>query len=80
VVDETTTSNIYLVNADGTNIRPLTNEKGSYNENPVWSPDGTIIVFWSNRTGNKEIYVIRLDGSGLANLTNNPGEDENPSW
>lgn len=80
VIDETTTSNIYLVNVDGTDLRPLTEEEGSYNENPAWSPDGTMIAFWSNRTGDKEIYAIRLDGSGLVNLTNNPADDENPSW
>jgi TolB protein len=78
--DQSDTSNIYLVNADGTDIRPLTDEVGSYNENPVWSPDGTMIAFWSNRAGNKDIYAINVDGSGLINLTNDPGEDENPSW
>jgi TolB protein len=73
-------SNIYVVNVDGTDLHPLTNETVGYNENPVWSPDGTLIAFWSDRTGNHEIFSIKLDGTGLVNLTNHPAADENPSW
>lgn len=80
VLEDEDTSNIYLANADGTNVRKLTNETGTYNENPVWSPDGSLIAFWSDRTGNHEIFYIRPDGTGLTNLTNNPAEDENPTW
>ena len=47
---------------------------------PVWSPDGSRIAFWSNRDGGKEIYVMDADGSSVKRLTNNLADDVNPSW
>ena len=46
----------------------------------AWSPDGSKIVFDSNRDGNDEIYVMNADGSGQTNLTNNPARDFLPCW
>ena len=47
---------------------------------PSWSPDGTKIVFRSNRDGNPEIYVMSADGENSTNLTRHPAEDEVASW
>lgn len=47
---------------------------------PVWSPDGSRMAFWSNRDGGKEIYVMDADGSNVKRLTNNLVDDVNPSW
>jgi Tol biopolymer transport system component/DNA-binding winged helix-turn-helix (wHTH) protein len=47
---------------------------------PVWSPDGSRVVFWSNRDGGKEIYVMDADGSNARRLTHNLAEDVNPNW
>ena len=47
---------------------------------PVWSPDGNKIAFWSNRDGGKDIYVMNADGSNVKRLTNNVSDDVNPSW
>ena len=47
---------------------------------PVWSPDGNRMAFWSNRDGGKEIYVMDADGSNVKRLTNNLSDDVNPSW
>lgn len=57
----------------------LTNAE-SNNENPSWSPDGSKIVFMSDRDGNHEIYSMNADGSGQTRLTNSPGRDEFPAW
>lgn len=35
----------------------------------AWSPDGTQIAFYSDRTGQYEIYVMKADGSGLRQVT-----------
>lgn len=45
-----------------------------------WSPDGSRIVFQTNRDGNYEIYVMNADGSNQRNLTNNPATDQFPAW
>jgi Tol biopolymer transport system component len=41
----------------------ITNNAWS-NENPIYSPDGRLIAFQSNRRGRDAIYVISADGSG----------------
>jgi Tol biopolymer transport system component len=68
---------IYVINADGTNLRRLTNSPG-LNTDPDWG--GTQIVFTSERDGNAELYVMSADGSGQTRLTNNPGFDGYPVW
>jgi Tol biopolymer transport system component len=79
---------IWVMNADGTNpLRLTTNSQspsGSYFHDfePAWSPDGTKIVFRSERDGfaNSEIYSMNADGSNQTRLTNNAAEDKEPSW
>ncbi|MCD4818730.1 MAG: hypothetical protein K8S23_08565 [Candidatus Cloacimonetes bacterium] len=39
---------------------------------PYWSPDGSRILFTSNRNGNYEICSCRLDGSNEIQLTSTP--------
>jgi len=75
------TSDIYIMNADGSELKNLTNNPAR-NEIPCWSPNGTKIAFTSNRDGerNSEIYVMNADGSEPINLTNHPAKDYYPSW
>ncbi len=72
------TPQIYVMDADGTNRRPLTNQYE--NADPAWSPDGTEIAFSSYRNGNSDIFVINSDGSNERRLTTNPFLDDQPDW
>ncbi|GAC1353412.1 MAG: DPP IV N-terminal domain-containing protein [Herpetosiphon sp.] len=47
---------------------------------PRISPDGSQIVFFSNRDGNTEIYTMHGDGSQQTRRTSDPGRDEAPVW
>lgn len=47
---------------------------------PTLSPDGTQIVFMSNRSGAQDIYVMNADGSNIRNVTNDSYTDTNPVW
>jgi Tol biopolymer transport system component len=79
-------SQIWLMNADGTNQTQLTfpGYPAAPDANaPAWSPDGTKIAFWSGYTGEYgEIWVIDPDGSGRKRLTayGEGVNSDNPTW
>src|SRR5439155_18562910 len=63
---------IYLVRADGSGLRQLTND--AYKDRrPRWSPDGKRILFDSNRSGRYELWQIGFDGSSLTQVTHTTG-------
>lgn len=72
-------SNLWIVNVDGTDHRPLTT--GNVNDtSPRWSPDGKQLAYISNRdqqTGGTPQIYRRWMGTGetakLTNLTQSPG-------
>jgi Tol biopolymer transport system component len=72
---------IYLMNADGSGQTRLTTDP-AFDGTPAISPDGTRILFESQRdeTPMMDIYVMNLDGTGQVNLTNHPAWDERPRW
>jgi TolB protein len=71
---------ICIVDGDGANLAQLTDE-AEQSKMPSWSPDGTRIVFHSDRLGENDLYVMSADGSNQINITNNPGQDDEfPAW
>lgn len=59
----------------------LTQNDWEWDKHPSWSPDGTQIVFWSNReTGRAQIWVMNADGSNPRNLSNDPYNNWDPVW
>jgi TolB protein len=77
---EDSISDIYIMNADGSGLKNLSNN-AAYYWNPVFSPDGSEIAFEADLgLGGREIYVMNANGSGLKNLSNYLGEDHTPVW
>ena len=65
--------------ARGTNTR-LTFDPG-VDRNPVWSPDGSRIVFASNRNGHYDLYEKAATGAGDDRILLKTDEDKTPtSW
>ena len=56
--------NIFLVRLDGTGYRQLTDDEFR-NRGPSWSADGSVIGFYSNRSGHYDAWTLRPDGSNL---------------
>jgi Tol biopolymer transport system component len=75
-----TTSDIWVIHADGSSAVNLTNTPDVDEGFPAWSPDGTHIAFTSRRDGNNEIYVMKADGTQAARWTDNPADDFAPAW
>jgi len=78
-VEAANEGDIYVMDIDGGNLRRLTNTV-ALNYAPSWSPDGSQIIFVSDRDGNHNIYVMNADGTDQRALTTDPGEDTTPSW
>lgn len=74
---------IYVMNADGSNIRQVTNN-GKANFGPYFFPDGKRIIFASDmddpKERNFELYSINIDGSNLERLTYNETFDGFPMF
>jgi tol-pal system beta propeller repeat protein TolB len=77
-VAHTDAGQIRVANLDGTEPRTLTSQ--GRNVAPRWSPDGSKILFWSDRDGNPDVFVMHADGSNPVNLTRHPAEDLEATW
>jgi Tol biopolymer transport system component len=69
-IDPASAIDIYLMNADGTNVRRLTDTVG-YDGGPFFSPDGSRICWrrFNEDGATAEIYTMALDGSEVRRLT-----------
>jgi TolB protein len=68
---------IFVANADGSEVQQLTSE-WRYDAEATVSAQGDKIVFTSLRTGDLEIYTMNLDGSDVRQLTDALGYDGGP--
>jgi len=69
VMNDKRQSNLWVISADGSDDRGLTN--GNYSDtSPRWSPDGTRLAYISDRDGKPQIYVRWMDNGQVAEITN----------
>jgi TolB protein len=74
--------NLYIMDADGKNVRQLTRTKDCYNGGPFFSPDGQRVIFRADRHKKDwlQLYVINADGTGERQLTDTQGVNWGPTW
>jgi Tol biopolymer transport system component len=65
-----------LINADGSGLRALTPEHGSYGF-LSWAPDSRAIAFASE---GGDVYSVSIDGASFTNLTNSASIERSPQW
>lgn len=69
---------IYVMNADGSQPRQLTNEAGGA-LSPAWSPDGTRMAFIRRDGQITHLCIMNLDGTGLRRVENSDNA-WSPHW
>lgn len=73
---------IYVMDADGNNVQQLTDNQ--FNDvDPAWSPDGSQILFVSDRDGittSYRIYVMSFDGTKQTRLGFSESQEWFPTW
>jgi dipeptidyl aminopeptidase/acylaminoacyl peptidase len=70
---------LYLINADGTDLRRMTNNPATDNT-PRWSPDGRSILFLSTRKNGSQAWVMPVDGGEPHQITNFSAGVNDPLW
>jgi Tol biopolymer transport system component len=72
---------------DGQGLRIMNLENGAvttltsdYDNFPLWSPRGDLIMFARQIEGAYDIFTIKPDGTSLKRLTNGRGNDAHMSW
>jgi len=72
-------SDIYLAAASGGAVQRLTQAPG-VDTSPSFSPDGSRIVFESDRSGSQQLYIMNTDGSGQRRLSFGGARYAAPEW
>ena len=76
-------ADIYLMNADGGDVRRLTHHEAT-DTMPAFSSAGDRVAFTSLRDGNFELYTVAIDEDGQPGqperLTTSPGHDMHPRF
>jgi len=80
--DKPYSSDIYVVNGDGSGLTNITNSPDLVEQCPAWSPDSARILFSGRRTVDldSELYVMQADGNGRALLVDVNNTNSDPAW
>jgi dipeptidyl aminopeptidase/acylaminoacyl peptidase len=57
---------LYVVDADGSDLRPIAPAHPSFVSTPSWSPDGESLAFMSDAHGTPAVFTIPVDGAPVA--------------
>jgi dipeptidyl aminopeptidase/acylaminoacyl peptidase len=72
-------ANLWSIPVTGEPAIQLTTLTG-YENDPVWSPDGTQIAFRADYAGHTDIWVMPATGGAAIQVTDDPAADEMPAW
>ena len=73
-------SQVYMADADGGNLRRISQSRSIDVEPKVNPKNNAEIVFVSDRSGLPQIYMMNGDGVNVSRLTSGDGEAVNPCW
>src|SRR5436190_19022363 len=79
--EDSESSEIFVIEPNGTGLRALTNTPDSDETEPAVSPNGNQIAFLSNVGGaGFHLHLINKDGSGEHALAGGGSEHSSPTW
>ena len=68
---------VWLMDRDGNRPRRAFSGTGW---DPTWSPDGTQILFASDRAGSNQLHIVNVDGTGLHQISDLPAIRGRSDW
>ena len=71
---------IAVMNSDGSGQTVINTAPQYWQDQPVWSPDGTKIAFLRFTLPYAQIHVMNADGSAAASISGTGNSDGGPSW
>ncbi|MFC5491991.1 hypothetical protein [Nocardioides caricicola] len=72
---------IYVMDADGSDVRRLTTTPGNDHWPPSWSPDGRLLVYGADGDpASGELATVDLETLEVTPLTDDDAQDAFPSW
>jgi tricorn protease len=73
---------VFTVPVENGPVRDLTETSGAAERTPAWSPDGKLVAYWSDKTGEYELTLRNADGSGEERTVTKlgPGFRYQPYW
>ncbi len=73
---------IFVIDTTTKQETRLTSNEWQWDKQPTWSPDGSKIVFWTNRgsSGRRELWIMNADGSNQRPLLADEWNNWDPVW
>lgn len=77
-----TPGDLFVIDADGSNQRRLTDTPTSADASPDWSPAGELIAWISHDTisDRRDVWIMKRDGTSRRNVTNDAINDYALDW
>jgi len=71
---------IYVKSVNGDNLQRLTSDRRTHEDDPSWSPDGTLIAFTVYKSGRGDIFIMDRNGQNRISIADTSLSETYPAW